>query len=260
MSIIKLIDNLIRNILKVLGYRILRVSRYEKIIRTINSDRYLKILHHFVTGQMVMEYKSQFGQDIFVLCQSKFKKNGFFVEFGATDGVGLSNTYILEKEFGWSGILAEPAKIWHKSLRENRNSTIDERCVWVESKKKLDFRETNFRELSTIESYSSLDMHKNERKSGKIYQVETISLMDLLIEHNAPTEIDYLSIDTEGSEFEILQNFDFNRYNIKIITIEHNFTKMREMIFELLISHGYKRVYTEISEVDDWYIKSDFPS
>ena len=163
----------------------------------------------------------------------------------------------MEKEFGWSGILAEPAKIWHESLRSNRNSIIDERCVWSESKKKLDFREADSYELSTIESYSSLDMHKNARKSGSIYQVETISLMDLLIEHNAPQEIDYLSIDTEGSEFEILQNFDFNKYNIKIITIEHNYTQMREKIFELLVSHGYKRVFVELSEVDDWYIKPD---
>jgi len=251
------LDSFLKNILKLIGYRILKLSSYDKLISNSNSARHSKILHHFISGEIEMRYKSQFGQDIFVLCQSNFKKNGFFVEFGATDGVGISNTYILEKEFGWSGILAEPAKIWHESLRSNRNSIIDERCVWSESKKKLDFREADSYELSTIESYSSLDMHKNARKSGSIYQVETISLMDLLIEHNAPQEIDYLSIDTEGSEFEILQNFDFNKYNIKIITIEHNYTQMREKIFELLVSHGYKRVFVELSEVDDWYIKPD---
>jgi FkbM family methyltransferase len=249
------LDSFIRNILELLGYRILSLSSYERK----NADlKYLKTLHHFVSGKAVMEYKSQFGQDIFVLYQLNFKKNGFFIEFGATNGIAISNTYILEKEFGWRGILVEPAKIWHKSLRENRNSIIDERCVWLKSKQKIDFRETNSQELSTIESYSSLDMHEGDRKSGSIYQVETVSLMDLLTEHNAPLEIDYLSIDTEGSEFDILQNFDFNKYNIKIITVEHNFTKMREKIFELLTSFGYTRVFVEISDVDDWYIRSVF--
>ena len=249
------LNDFIRNILNLLGYSILKLNNYEKKMADL---KWLKLLNYFCGDKNVEDYKSQFGQDIFVLSQSNFKKNGFFVEFGATDGVSISNTYVLEKEFGWRGILVEPAKSWHKSLRENRNSIVDERCVWSASKESLDFRETNNHELSTIDTYSSLDMHTNARKSGRVYQVETISLLDLLTEHNAPKEIDYLSIDTEGSELAILQNFDFNRYNIRIITVEHNFTEMREKIFELLTSHGYKRVFVEVSEVDDWYIKTVF--
>lgn len=100
-------------------------------------------------------------------------------------------------------------------------------------------------------------MHSNLRKKGKNYHVETVSILDLLNEHNAPYEIDYLSIDTEGSEFDILKAFDFKKYNIKIITVEHNFTEMREKIFELLSFYGYKRIFVELSDVDDWYIKSE---
>ena len=68
--------------------------------------------------------KSQLGQDLFVLLETNFKKNGFFVEFGATNGVDLSNTYILEKQFNWQGILAEPAKVWNAELQRNRNCSI----------------------------------------------------------------------------------------------------------------------------------------
>ena len=68
--------------------------------------------------------KSQFRQDLFVLAELNFKKNGYFVEFGALDGVETSNTYLLEKEFLWTGILAEPAKCWDSSLRSNRTSSI----------------------------------------------------------------------------------------------------------------------------------------
>ena len=67
--------------------------------------------------------------------------------------------------------------------------------------------------------------------------------MTLLTKYNAPKEIDYLSIDTEGSEFEILNNFDFDRHQIKVITCEHNFTPMRSKIFDLLIRNGYARKY-----------------
>lgn len=64
-----------------------------------------------------------------MLYRAKFKQNGFFVEFGATNGIDLSNTYLLETEFGWNGILAEPDKYWHTSLIANRTAIIDIRCV-----------------------------------------------------------------------------------------------------------------------------------
>jgi len=81
---------------------------------------------------------------------------------------------------------------------------------------------------STIDTFSSSDLHVKTREGGRKYPVETISLVDLLIEHKDPSEIDYLSIDTEGSGFDILENFDFKRYKYKIITCEHNYSLMRE--------------------------------
>ena len=63
--------------------------------------------------------KSELRQDLFALSEVGFKENGFFVEFGATNGIDLSNSYLLETEFGWDGILAEPAKKWHEKLIVN---------------------------------------------------------------------------------------------------------------------------------------------
>jgi hypothetical protein len=98
-------------------------------------------------------------------------------------------------------------------------------------------------------------MHVQRRVSGKKYKVQTISLLDLLKKYQAPKFIDYLSIDTEGSEFEILNAFNFNEYTFGIITVEHNFTFRRDMIYELLSKNGYVRKHEDISNVDDWYVK-----
>jgi hypothetical protein len=87
--------------------------------------------------------------------------------------------------------------------------------------------------------------------------VERVSLNDLLSHHGAPREIDYLSIDTEGSELSILQELDFSKWSFKIITVEHNFQKQRTALHSLLSSHDYIRVFEAISSFDDWYVNPD---
>ena len=109
-------------------------------------------------------------------------------------------------------------------------------------------------ELSTIDSFTDVDANSNRRQHKNIYQVETISLSDVLRKYNAPKIIDYLSIDTEGTEFEILNAFDFSEYSFNVITVEHNFTSNREKIFDLLSRNGYRQVFQEISLFDDWYV------
>jgi FkbM family methyltransferase len=201
--------------------------------------------------------KSQLGQEIFALIENGFKRDGFFVEFGATNGLELSNTHLLEKEFGWTGILAEPAKTWHEELVKNRSCNIDTQCVWSKSGEILSFHESDIAVLSTLNSLSTApDGNKDYRTKGKKYDVQTISLEDLLRKYSAPKTIDYLSVDTEGSEYEILSNFNFDAYEIRTITCEHNYMPDREKIYTLLTSKGFFRVQTGKSKWDDWYTKS----
>lgn len=197
--------------------------------------------------------KSQLKQDFLVLSELNFKTKGYFIEFGATDGVGFSNSFLLEKHFGWNGILSEPSKRWHNQLKKNRNCSIETNCVWSKSNETLDFFDAKNGLLSTVNKFANSDFRKREKMRS--YKVTTISLRDMLIKHDAPKNIDYLSIDTEGSEYEILKDFDFNEYNIKVITVEHNYTEMREKIYELLTKFNYVRKYKEVSQCDDWYVR-----
>ncbi len=188
--------------------------------------------------------KSLARQDLFALAQLDFLKGGFFVEFNAGDGVDCSNTWLLEKDFGWTGILAEPARKWHEALRNNRGCIIDTRCVWSESG-----------EMQEIVEPSDTPDAPPARARGIRHEVETVSLNDLLQQHGAPEVIDYLSMDTGGTEPEILGAVDFDRWSFRVLTVEHNYTPQREDVHALLSAHGYRRVLEEVSRFDDWYVK-----
>lgn len=198
----------------------------------------------------------QFLQDLWVSYELKSARRGYFVEFGGADGVKFSNSCYLERELGWTGIVAEPARIWREALFANRRCTIDTRCVWTVSGERLLFNQPPIAAHSTIDAFSDSDGHAETRKAGERYEVETVSLADLLAHWDAPRRIDYLSMDTEGSELAILQAFDFSRYDIGLITVEHNHTDKRQPIFELLYLAGFRRKFTQFSGVDDWYVRA----
>ena len=258
------LKRLVQELLGRFNLRMVNREYLEYLVRTQISDTDLARLallpsEHLAQLVRTLPYsKAEFRQDLFVLSQLGFKRNGFFVDFGATDGIGGSNTYLLERSFGWTGILAEPARSWHAALARNRTSHIDTRSVWSTSGETLTFNEVaGSADLSTIDRYSHSDMWGERREKGTTYSVETVSLNDLLEAHRAPAEIDYLSIDTEGSEFEILHRFDFERNRFAVITCEHNFTPMRNELHSLLTSKGYVRTLEEISAVDDWYVSGE---
>jgi len=243
------------------GIGLTTFKNLENLKANLSSNRDLELLLSLSSSHaerlilLLRKSRSQFRQDLFVLSHLQFKENGYFVEFGATNGIDLSNSYLLETEFSWRGLLVEPAKSWHKSLRKNRPlADIEEMCVWSESNHRLNFNESDFAELSTINSFSNVDIHARRRSLGSKYTVTSISLNDLLRKYNSPKHIDYLSIDTEGSEFEILKALDFNEFSFGVITVEHNFTDSRDNLYDLLSSNCYKRVFEEISGVDDWYV------
>ena len=261
----KVLIKVFNKFLSLINLRLISLTNYKiisKLPRTFylypilcdkQKDKVLKLLH---------KSKSQLGQDIFVASHSEENERNFFVEFGATDGITNSNTFLLEKELNWDGILIEPASCWQKELLLNRSCTIDKRCIYIESGKKLPFLVVENKKeaepgLSTLKKYAQNGdwASKIRVNNSKQEFVDTITLNDLLDFHEAPPIINYMSIDTEGSESDIIENFNFSKRKIKIITIEHNYHPInRKRIFKKLTDNGYIRVFNDISRFDDWYI------
>jgi len=209
--------------------------------------------------QHAHESEAQSYQDVWALWETRNNYTmKYFVEFGATDGKTSSNSYLLEQKYGWSGILAEPNPIWHEELHKNRSCNITDMCVFSVSGETLDFLMTDAADLATIKGFGRDDEFKSEREKAKTISVKTISLYDMLDEHMAPEVIDFMSVDTEGSEYGILNAFfqKNNRYEVRCISVEHNFT-MRDKLHELMTANGYKRKFMEISRWDDFFVKEN---
>lgn len=243
----------------------LALTRHATFARLAEGDQRLRKLdlllafeddHVLPLTRYLRQSKAELGQDLFVLAETGMRRGGYFVEFGAADGIRSSNTWLLETEFDWKGILAEPAAIWHADLSTNRTANIEPSCVWRASGELLRFDQTRRPELSTISHFRDQDGHGAMRRVVRSYGVKSISLADLLRKYDAPYQIDYLSLDTEGSELSILEDFDFDRYAFRIITCEHNFSPSREKVHSLLRSKGYVRKFEQYSGFDDFFVRA----
>ena len=194
--------------------------------------------------------KSQFGQDKHVINIFNNKQNGFFVEVGAYDGVSMSNTYLLEHQYGWKGICIEPNPTYFSQLVTNRPNCINLSCaVFNENDKQMKFIDDKSGGCSGfVETNTHTHILHN-----LVITVTTKKLTTILEEANAPRFIEFLSLETEGSEYEILNSHDFDKYTFGYICVEHNFIDSnRKKIRNLLESKGY--MFYRQNHVDDDYI------
>ena len=191
-------------------------------------------------------------QDLAVCDFYQKKRNGFYVDIGANDGYEISNTYLLEKSYDWTGICIEPVPNKFQDLKNLRkNSICINKAVCNESGTFVPFNIPECSLLAGIPKY--IDKHTDTISEECQIMIETITLYDLLKQHNAPKFIDYLSLDTEGTEFEILKSNNYDEYNFGIIHLEHNFIEpKRTEMKEFLLSKGY--VHRRENCWDDEYI------
>jgi FkbM family methyltransferase len=178
-----------------------------------------------------MEYFSQALQDMFLDKHIfKGKENGFFIDIGAYDGKTFSNTLFFEKYRNWNGICIEPVPAIYEKLTKVRNTTCLNVClsdkkgkvefVWVDGQSEM---------LSGVKSnYDTRHLNRIEKETKgtdtKIRHIEVDSIIFRDLESYISTNIiDYLSIDVEGSELDVLKAINFQKYEINAITIEDNY-------------------------------------
>jgi FkbM family methyltransferase len=203
-------------------------------------------------------YNSQIGQDKFIDEYFDKKEGLTFLDIGAHDGVSISNTFFLEKERKWKGICVEAQPSEFQKLKSNRDCT----CVNVAVS---DYNgETDFiyvegyaNMLSGISDDYNLSHMQRIRNEVSTYggaintiKVPVRTLQNILDEHNTH-KIDFCSIDTEGSEFNIIKSIDFDKTEIKVFIIENNYGE--KTIEEFLVEKGYY-LYKKI-EWDDVFVK-----
>ena len=122
---------------------------------------------------------------------------------------------------------------------------------------------SDFGELSTLKNFIDNDINSlpdnthMRKKSGKFIEVETISLNDVIKKFFNGNSPSYISVDTEGSEYEILKTLNFNLYRPKLFTVEHNFTDNEIKIDDLMKSNNYLRVFKDLTAFDAWYISEE---
>lgn len=181
------------------------------------------------------------------------KTTAYFVEIGANDGKYLSNTFTLENAFGWNGLLSEVNSSLAQTLFLNRpKSKIDVRAVDEFSGIRKVFIKSKDSEYSALEGVS---VHADQLIDSISEVVETINLTDLLEDFKSPKCIDFLSIDTEGNEFDILKGLNFNLFRFNYIAVE--VSKNQEEITEILGSNGYIRILEEVSLWDQWWVSQE---
>jgi FkbM family methyltransferase len=168
------------------------------------------------------------------------KKDGFFVEIGALDGIIFSNSYIFEKYLNWSGICVEPDLRWKESIIANRKCNLSFNVISDISELEVDF----CTHKNGGESFVKTEMRSwiYETDILETNKIKTQTLTDLLESANSPKLVDWISIDAEGSELKIISKFlNDAYYDVNFINIEHTGNTDIDKLFE---NSNYVRIYS----------------
>ncbi|HEY5952022.1 MAG TPA: FkbM family methyltransferase [Kofleriaceae bacterium] len=200
-------------------------------------------------------FKAQFGEDKLLAQHFADKPAGYFVEIGAYDGVRMSNTFYFE-QIGWHGLLVEADPDLAQRCREARPHSAVVQCAVVapDAPKTVTFQVSeDWKSLSSL-SFDRARKEQLERLSGG-FRVSSIAVpgktLDEILDDNAVATIDFLTIDVEGHEWDVLRGFSIDRWRPEIVIVERNTLLPDLRIARYMFEHGYR--YIRTTGVNDWF-------
>ncbi len=206
-------------------------------------------------------YASQFGQDRFVdQVIFKGRVGGVFLDVGANDGVTINNTYFLERYRGWTGICVEPLPDPFGQLQKNRTAVCVNACAGVADGETEFFKITGTYEMLSgrVETYEHANLERVRQATGdhplttEIVRTLCVTLPGIL-ERAGLKHVDFVSLDTEGGELELLKTLDLRGLGVRAVTIENNFESpaiekhMAGVGFVLVAVMGCDEIYERVA-------------
>jgi len=197
-------------------------------------------------------YYSQDKQDEY-LEKNIFKgyKNGFFMDIGAHDGISLNNTLYFEQNNNWTGINVEPINSVYNKLVLNREKCININSAVCNNEGTAEFIcITGYSEMISglVNSYDPRHRHRlnvemqHTDSKNEIIKVNTTKVETICEKYNI-THINYMSIDVEGAEFEVIKSINFDKVFIDVIGFENNYEDISIPIVEYLEKKNYKVIH-----------------
>lgn len=186
------------------------------------------------------------------------KRDGYFVEAGAADGVRGSSCYLLERFMGWRGLCIEPHETFFRALKSNRpRSATAMVCLaneagWVDYAEAAEIPGTSpF--LSGVRDVLVSSKWQGERvvAQAEITRKRAARLGDLLRDVGAPPVIEYAAFDIEGSEYEALRSFPFDQYRFLALSAELD-GSIAGPFAELLAANGYRETANPFNQKFPW--------
>jgi FkbM family methyltransferase len=193
-------------------------------------------------------FYSQDNQDSY-LETNVFKgyKNGFYVDVGAHDGISYNNTLYFEKNNNWTGINIEPIKSVFDKLVSNRPDNINLNYAICNNEGETEFYcNTNYTEMISgiKDTFHSKHLERLERENNEtgstteVIKVNTRKL-ETIFDENKVSHVNYLSIDVEGAEFEVIKSINFDKVFIDVIDFENNYNDVSIPIVEYLENKNF---------------------
>jgi FkbM family methyltransferase len=201
-----------------------------------------------------MSYYGQHGEDVYIKNLFPEKTNGICVEVGAYDGISFSNTLHFEN-LGWRALCIEPIQSAFDKCKTIRKESY-QCCISDNDYDNKNFTifhlNDNLCAISSLEPDQRLiESHKHMITNITNESVGIRSLNSLFKELNFPKEIDFISVDTENTELDVLKGIDLNVYNVKLFVVENNFDE--PFCEKYLLQYGYEKI-NRIA-VNDFFMK-----